>query len=357
MSGATGEVRTVPTNGDEQHISKLLRKTLVTVLVAGGTWVLTNVLNQSKDQVWLLTVSIVLGGAALIIQYLVDFEQRLESMEGGQETSIREMKESLAEHHAEMRRAVEESFAKINDATELFSQVDGSVLRSDGVTRLARKYTQVGEHGSEIVKTFAQEEIGRLASLMESLSNGSADCPGENHDWLIDLTTCARQTVYATSTSVDRDFWFSEPANRYLKAQEEAIKHRNVIVRRLFLVSRPEEATGGLEMLCARHREFGIDARIAIRSQLPPRAQVTPLNDFIVFDGQLCYETEPDVEVVPAKTTLKMTREHVQERIKRFNVLWEATEPAGQGPAPAPAMPGPRAEPPNQRPEPTVASG
>ncbi len=142
-----------------------------------------------------------------------------------------------------MRRAVDESFSKINDATELFSQVDRSVLRSDGVTRLARKYTQVGEHGSELVKTFAQEEIGRLASLMESLSNGSADCPGENHDWLIDLTTCAKETVYATSTSVDRDFWFSEPANRYLKAQERAIKQRGVVVRRLFLVSRPEDRT------------------------------------------------------------------------------------------------------------------
>jgi hypothetical protein len=266
----------------------------------------------------------------------VEFDERLENMEESQRRRIREMRDSLADHHEQMRRAVDESFAKINDATELFSQVDRSVLRSDGVTRLARKYTQVGEHGSEIVKTFAQEEIGRLASLMESLSNGSADCPGENHDWLIDLTTCARKTVYATSTSVDRDFWFSEPANRYLKAQEEAIKQRGVEVRRLFLVSKPQDRTESLERLCERHREFGIDARIAVRSQLPPRAQVTPLNDFIIFDGELSYETEPDVEVIPAKTTLKMTREHVSERIKRFNVLWEATEPDHQ-PEPTPA--------------------
>lgn len=338
MNGAsTGEVRTAPRTQDQTQIPKLLRKTLFTVLVAGGTWVLTSVLNQDKNQVWQLTVSVVLGGAALIIQYLVEFEQRLETMEAGHKKRIREMKDSLAEHHAQMRAAVDESFAKINDATELFSQVDRSVLRSDGVTRLARKYTQVGEHGSEIVKTFAQEEIGRLASLMESLSNGSADCPGENHDWLIDLTTCARKTVYATSTSVDRDFWFSEPANRYLKAQEEAIKQRGVEVRRLFLVSRPEERTESLERLCDRHRQFGIDARIAVRSLLPPRAQVTPLNDFILFDGELSYETEPDVEIVPAKTLLKMTRQHVEERVNRFNVLWEATEPSDPDPEPEPS--------------------
>ncbi|KUJ36427.1 hypothetical protein MBT84_28680 [Streptomyces sp. MBT84] len=338
MSGAsTGDAGAVPQR-EEQRISKLLRKTLLTVVVAAGTYVLTNVLDQDKNQVWQLTVSVVLGGAALIIQYLVEFEQRLEAMEGSQKKRIREMRDSLASHHEQMRRAVDESFSKINDATELFSQVDRSVLRSDGVTRLARKYTQVGEHGSELVKTFAQEEIGRLASLMESLSNGSADCPGENHDWLIDLTTCAKKTVYATSTSVDRDFWFSEPANRYLKAQERAIKQRGVVVRRLFLVSRPEDRTPSLEQLCERHREFGIDARIAVRALLPPPAQVTPLNDFIVFDGELSYETEPDVEVMPAKTTLKMTREHVAERINRFTVLWEATEPADPEPEPQPTV-------------------
>ncbi|MGI5140206.1 MULTISPECIES: DUF6879 family protein [unclassified Streptomyces] len=336
MSGAsTGDVRAVPQR-EEQRIPKLLRKTLLTVAVAAATYVLTNVLDQDKNQVWQLTVSVVLGGSALIIQYLMEFEQRLESMEESQKRRIREMRDSLTSHHEQMRRAVDESFAKINDATELFSQVDRSVLRSDGVTRLARKYTQVGEHGSELVKTFAQEEIGRLASLMESLSNGSADCPGENHDWLIDLTTCAKKTVYATSTSVDRDFWFSEPANRYLKAQERAISQRGVVVRRLFLVSKPEDRTPSLERLCERHREFGIDARIAVRSLLPPPAQVTPLNDFIVFDGELSYETEPDVEVMPAKTTLKMTREHVSERINRFNVLWEATEPTGPDPEPEP---------------------
>jgi uncharacterized protein DUF6879 len=338
MSGAsTGDAGAVPQR-EEQRISKLLRKTLLTVVVAAGTYVLTNVLDQDKNQVWQLTVSVVLGGAALIIQYLVEFEQRLEAMEASQKKRIREMRDSLASHHEQMRRAVDESFSKINDATELFSQVDRSVLRSDGVTRLARKYTQVGEHGSELVKTFAQEEIGRLASLMESLSNGSADCPGENHDWLIDLTTCAKKTVYATSTSVDRDFWFSEPANRYLKAQERAIKQRGVVVRRLFLVSRPEDRTPSLEQLCERHREFGIDARIAVRALLPPPAQVTPLNDFIVFDGELSYETEPDVEVMPAKTTLKMTREHVAERINRFTVLWEATEPADPEPEPQPTV-------------------
>jgi hypothetical protein len=204
------------------------------------------------------------------------------------------------------------------------------------VTRLARKYTQVGEQGSEIVKTFAQEEIARLASLMESLSNGSADCPGENHEWLIDLTTCAKRTLYATSTDVDRDFWSSEPAKRYLAAQGDAIKKRGVKIRRLFLVERPGDVTAGLKEICKTQRRFGIDARIAVRSKLEPSAQMSPLNDFIIFDGELCYETEPDVRVVPAKTTLKMKRAHVEERVNRFNVLWEASAHTDPDPRPEP---------------------
>ncbi|MGW3669078.1 hypothetical protein [Streptomyces sp. NPDC005141] len=320
-----GEVRPA-SQREERRISTLLRKTLLTVLVASSTWALTNVLFQDKNQVWQLTVSVVLGGAALIIQYLVDVGKRLEAMEEGQTRRIREMRDSLSFHHLEIRAAVDENFARINDATELFSQVDRAVPRSDGMIRLARRYTQVGHQGSEIVKTFAQEEIGRLASLMESLSNGSVDCPGENHDWLIDLTTCVKRTLYATSTSLDWDFWCSEPANRLLAAQGQAIK-RGAEVRRLFLVDEESEITESLQSLCAKQRMFGIDARIAVRSQLEPSARVAPLNDFAIFDGELCYETEPELRFVPSQTTLNTVREHVQERINRFNTLWHATEP------------------------------
>lgn len=328
MSGTSGASSGQPARtaqrGAEEHSPNLLRKTLVTVAVAGATYFLTNVLNQDKNQVWQLTVSVVLGGAALIIQYLVDFEQRLNSMEQG-----------LEKYHVEMRAEVENAFARISEATELFSEVDRSVLRSDGVARLARAYTHVGRQESQLVKDFAQDRIGQLASTMESLSRGSTDCPGEEHDWLIALTACCARTLEATSTPVDRDFWSSEPANRYLKAQEEAVK-RGVQVRRLFLVKSPRDRTEELEELCRSQRDLGIDARIAVRSELPQRARLTLTNDFIVFDAQLCYEIEPDVDVVPAKTLLKMTHEHVQERRKRFNVLWEATEPTGPGVRPAP---------------------
>ncbi|MGW5637475.1 DUF6879 family protein [Streptomyces sp. NPDC003832] len=324
MNGATtGDLRTTP-QPEEERRSRLFRKTLVTALVATGTFFLTNVLSPDAGQLWQWTMPAVIGSAVLIMQYLVDFGERLEAVEESQKRRIRGMRDSLADHHREMRAAVDDSFAKINAATELFSQVDRSVLRSDGVTRLARKYTQVGEHGSEIVKRFAQEEIASLALLMENLSNGSAECPGENHEWLIDLTACAKKTLYATSTSVDRDFWSSGPGKRYLVAQGDAIRKRGVEIRRLFLVDSADEITEALRKLCERQRRYGIDARIVDQSELD-NAPVTSVNDFIIFDGELCYEIEPDVRASPTKTTLKMKQNHVNERIERFDDLWEAS--------------------------------
>ncbi|WP_210589498.1 DUF6879 family protein [Streptomyces sp. GESEQ-35] len=300
---------------------KLFWRILITASAAGGAFLLTSVLKEDDGNIWQWVASIVLGSAALIVQYLVDFGERLQAVEDSQRKHLDEMKSSLTAHHGEMSRAVDDSFSKINAATELFSRVDGSVLRSDEVTRLVRAYTEVGDQGSDIVKSFAEQELGDLAQLMEDLSNGISTCPGENNEWLVDLTMCVKKTLYATSTSVDRDFWSSEPAKRYLTEQEKA-KQRGVEIRRLFLVDEPDEVTDSLRQLCERHRTFGIDARIAIQSEVEPNAQ---LNDFIIFDGELCHETEPDVRGRPARTTLRMTRHHVEERVSHFNRLWDAS--------------------------------
>ena len=293
------EAEFVPQPHRIQYMPKLFLKTLFAILAGVVAFFVIGMLDEDGGGRWQWTMAVVLGCATLIVQLLVEFGERLEAVQEGQDRHIR----------------------------ELYGKVDGSVLRSDEVTRLVLGYTRAGEQGADIVKAFAEEELGRLALLMENLGNGIADCPGENHEWLIDLTTCVKRTLYATSTSVDRDFWSSEPARRYLAAQEAAIKSRGVQIRHVFLVDEESDVTDGLRQLCERHRKFGIDARIAVRALLGPAAQMGSLNDFILFDGELCYETEPDIRVMPAKTTLKMTREHVEERINRFNVLWKATGP------------------------------
>ena len=293
----TRETESVPQPHRIQSRPKLFLKTLFAVLTGVTAFFAIGALDEDSGGRWQWTMAVVLGYATLIVQLLVGFGERLEAVQEGQNRRIR----------------------------ELYGKVDGLVPRSDEVTRLGLGYARVGEQGADIVKAFAEEELGRLALLMDHLGNSTADCPGENHEWLIDLTKCARRTLYATSTSVDRDFWSSEPARRYLVAQEAAIKSRGVEIRRVFLVDEESDVTAGLYQLRELQRTLGIDARIAVRALLQPAARMASLNGFVVFDGELCYETEPDIRVMPAKTTLKMTREQVEERISRFNMLWEAT--------------------------------
>ncbi|WP_367318408.1 DUF6879 family protein [Streptomyces sp. HUAS ZL42] len=276
----------------------MLRKSLIAAVAGAAAFLLTNVLDQEPGQEWQVVLSVLLGGSTLIVQYLVDFAQRFEEAE---------------------RRS-----AELLDATELFSHVDGSVLRSDEVTQLVRGYTKVREQSGGMVQVFAEKELARLSALMKDLESGSADCPGENHEWLIDLTECVKMTVDATSTSVDRDFWHSGPAMRYLAAQEKAVKRRGVEIRRLFVVNEPHEVTDTLRELCEQHRKRGIDARIAVRSLMASNPLV---NDFIVFDGELCYEIAPDLQSNPDRTRLHAKPEHIADRINQFNELWSATGP------------------------------
>ncbi|WP_405947888.1 hypothetical protein OG588_16020 [Streptomyces prunicolor] len=314
-----------------------MKKTLVTLVVAVPVYVLTNVLDQNQDQVWKLTVSLVIGGAALIIQYMNDFERRLEGIETGQRNRIREMRESLTDHNSEMsenlaahNRAMENvvntNFARINEATKLFSEMGRSVLRPDGVAELADSATRVSLLGTEIVHTFAREEIDQLTSLMKGLTNRSAESPGENHDWLMALTKCTKDTIDATSTSVDRNFWTSEPGRRYLLAQRDAIKLQRVKVRRLFIVDEPADVEAELTGLCENQQALGIEARVVVLSQVPEHARLGPTSDFIIFDGALCYEVDQDLKQVNVKTTLDAREEHVKRCVKWFDELWEVSQ-------------------------------
>ncbi|WRZ93030.1 hypothetical protein OHB54_30670 [Streptomyces sp. NBC_01007] len=314
----------------------VLKKTLITLVVAVPVYVLTNVLDQNQNEIWKLTVSLILGGAALIIQYMNDFENRLKGMETGQRDRIQEMKESLADHNTEMKQnlvshnremedVVNTSFARINEATRLFSQMGRSVLRADGVAELAHSATRVGLLGTEIVNSFARDEINRLALLMEGLTKRSAECRGENHDWLLGLTNCTKSTIDATSTIVDRDFWTSEPGRRYLLAQRDAIKLRQVRVRRLFIVNEPEHVEDELTGLCENQNALGIEARVVVLSQVPEHARLGPTSDFVIFDGALCYEVEQDLRQVNVKTTLDAREDHVDPCAKWFDELWEAS--------------------------------
>ena len=294
---------------------QLVLKTLVTVVVAGLAYILTNVISTDQSVMWQLTVSVLIGGTALMVQYLVEFQQRFEAMEVG-----------LNARSYELAKHVEESFARVSQATELFSQVDSSVLRSDGVTQLARSVTQVGEDSPAIVRDFASEEINRLTKLMDNLNSRIADCEGENLDWLLSLTQCAKTTIDAVSTSATKDLWFGPHAPRYLETESDAVQERNVRIRRLFIVQRPEDVDDSLERLCEDQRGLGIEARVLVPSQLPLYVRRGVIKDFILFDESLSYEVEEDFAGLGGRTTLNVRADDIATRVRRFNLLWESAE-------------------------------
>ncbi|NUS16036.1 MAG: hypothetical protein HOY69_32325 [Streptomyces sp.] len=293
------------------RVPPVLLKTLVTALVGGATYLLTDISNQ--PEVWKLTSSIFLGGAALIIQYMTDFERRLTSVE-----------HSISAHNAEMKELVANGFARINEATELFGLVDRSALPPDGVTHLIRSASKVSTGSPAIMQAFAAAEVNQVTSLMENLNAKLVDYEGEDHDWIVTLTGCAVATIDATSTVVDSDFWPSELGQRYLRAQRDAVDAHGVRIRRLFIIDKPEDNTIELGQLCDDQQSLGIEVRVLALSDLSPIARMDETKDFIIFDGSLSYEISSDLRGVITNTLMDLRAERVAKRVQRFQTLWEA---------------------------------
>jgi hypothetical protein len=304
-----------------RRIPLILQKIVVTLISGGVTYLLTNITGQ--DVVWTLTLSVFVGGAALLVQFMVDFDQRLALVQT-----------VLAEHTGEMKAMVDQSFAKVSEATELFGRVEGSAVRTDAVTELVRKTIGIDVTAPEIVRDFARSEITRLAMLMQDLQAGEASYDGEDHEWLLALTHNAVESIDATSTAVDIEFWTNELGLRYLAAQRDAIK-RGVRIRRVFILDDHRlNSDARILSVCRNQAELGVDVRIAVTSTLPPNARLDPMFDFIVFDQAVSYEVTPALAVeqatlpVIASTRLVLRSDRVAKRVRRYNDLWEA----GQAP-------------------------
>ncbi|MFJ8104725.1 DUF6879 family protein [Streptomyces sp. NPDC096132] len=269
-------------------------------VVGGLVYLLTGVVSSDDEGPWQLVLSVLCGGIVLIEQVLVSFVNQMRAVQD----------------------SVDRRFADMGRATKLFSEVEK--LRGDGVPRLAENATKVVSSGPGILHDFANEEINRLAGVIEDLISLSAETPGENHDWLMTLTKCTRHSIDAISTSVvDDGFWSTEPANRYLTAQREAIVERSVTVRRLFIVKEGEERAA-LAPVCQEQRELGIEVRVVALDQLPAHHRRGNMIDFIVFDQALSYEIHPDQLGLNSRTAVNARREVVQPLMRRFAQLWAA---------------------------------
>lgn len=304
------------------RLPPLVRRTLSTCAAAALAVLLGRATHQSPGTD--LTVAVAAAGITLIVEFLVSFERRLVGLEG-----------ELDRHTTQMGRLVATSFAQISEATKLFARVDGSRLRADAVTQLVRHATEIGADGPEIVHAFAQNEFERLSNLLRGLQGGEATYDGEDHDWLLNLCTSASATIDATSTAVDVGFWRTELGLRYLAAQREAIE-RGVKVRRLFILESPEPAAmEEIQRVCQQQAALGVAVKLVTTNELPASVKLDPMFDFIVFDQSLSYEVTPGLPIehtshpVIANTRLVLRPDRVGRRVKRFNDLWNVSEPVG----------------------------
>jgi hypothetical protein len=319
--------------------NRILRKVLVSLLVGGFAYGVTEL--TGNEEIWGLTMSIFLGGATLVVQLLMTFENRLARVETAGNR-----------HMSRVETMVQSGFSKINEVTELFSLVEASALQTDKITQLVRHATMIDPSAAPLVLRFAQDEIGRFSDFLRDISeSGNVMYEGEDRDWLLALARNAGKTIDATSLTtvdaggrgyVDDGFWTSDFGQRYLETQREAIQN-GVKIRRLFvLVNGSAVHMEDVLSVCRPQQEMGIGVRVLHLADVPT-LRGEALFDFIVFDETISYETTPaQIAAESTRPTILNTRlelrpEWVHNRIRRFEHLWDyGREVNGKGLGPRP---------------------
>lgn len=296
-------------------------------------WVLDTIGKATEWQtMWSFGASFFIAGVVLVVQFLIEVEHRLARLEQTQRA------------HAERTQTkITDGINKINEATELFGQIEASAVRTDAVTQLVRHSTKIAAPQPDLVVRFAQGEIGRMSQFLKELGEGGdVTYEGEDRDWMLGLARTCQKSIEATSLTtvdaggrsfVDGGLWSSDLGQRYLDLQREAIR-RGVTVRRVFIMDRPElKSDTEFRQVCAWHQDREIE--IKVLDPTVARNAGTPISamtDFIIFDGVVSYEAQPasqwdrDSSPVIINTRLVLRPDKVDERRQRFEDLWRLAE-------------------------------
>jgi hypothetical protein len=320
--------------------SPVLRRIIWTLVPSSITYLLTTLFQSS--QVWAITLATFIGGVSIVVQFLTEFDDRLHNVEIEHGGRVHALEEAQRKHSTEIENMVRQGFMKINTATELFSLVEASALRTDVVTQFVKHSTQIGPTPT-LIFDLAQAEIGRMSEFLhEVATGGDVTYDGEDREWLLGLTRHARTTIDATSlTTVDGGgtgfgdgLWTSDLGHRYLEAQRDAVE-RGVAIRRVFVLDRRELAQDtALHAICRIHRDLGIDVRVLDPSVLSAVGR-NRLFDFIVFDGEVSYEVntasrfEDTMSPMVVNTRLVLGQKRLHERAQRFRDIWEMAKVFG----------------------------
>jgi hypothetical protein len=295
---------------DGHRVPPLLRKILTTTL-SGGTTMMITVLSK-QELITSINLSVLVGGVALLIEFLMEFEGRLAALEA----------------------SVRDGFAQVSDATRLFDRLRKSQLGTGVMTELVDNASGLGSESPAIVRGFARRELRRITDLLRELQTGQAAYDGEDHDWLLTLTHSAGESIDAISTAVDIGFWSTELGRRYFDAQRTAVG-RQVPVRRVFVLQTTDpQVAAEIHRVADYQASQGVSVKIVAVHDLEPWAQ-RPMSDFILFDGVVSYEVSSDAvggpfEPMIASTMLVLSPDKVAHRRRRFDYLWGVARPVNQ---------------------------
>ncbi|WP_127501279.1 DUF6879 family protein [Actinoplanes solisilvae] len=316
----------VPVQPSGRSLPDVLRKVIVTLVTGGMAFAITNLFHQ--DGVVSVTLSVLIGGVALLVQFLVEFEGRLREVQLGQ-----------VEQAKSIRECVDARFRAISEATELFGLIEESAVQTELLSQVVRHATKIGPETPELAHRFAHRELVRVAEFLKELGDGGeATYDGEDRDWLLGLTRSSSRSIDATSlTTVDGGVWVSDLGLRYLDAQREAVQ-RGVKIRRIFILDRPDTAAdGALEEVYHQHVSIGVDVRVLDLSAAS-HLRRTSLFDFVLFDEVVSYEVttgswiDEHVRPIVVNTRLVLRAARVHERADRFDELWDVAAPLKQAP-------------------------
>lgn len=279
------------------------------------------------DRPMTILMALFVAGVAYVTQFLIDLEHRAEEREVTQRRHFEQFSEDVASR-----------VNRISEATELFGMVEASAVRTDEVMQLVRHATRVPPSSPEVVLGLVQAEIARVSSFLKEVAEGGdVTYEGEDRDWLLELTQSATRSIDATSLTavdatnsglVDGGLWMTDLGQRYLAAQQDAIR-RGVTVRRVFILDRAELADdAGFQQLLRQHQAIGIEVRTVDPEVLALRHGSNV--DYVLFDGVISYEVTPAARPASSwrpviiSTRLVTRRPRVEERVQRFADLWSA---------------------------------
>ncbi|SMC51593.1 DUF6879 family protein [Kibdelosporangium aridum] len=305
--------------------TSVLRKITVTSVIGGITFPLTNFLFDSLTAQLIGAVSV--GAVTLVVQFLMDFERRLGSVE-----------DSQSEQTEDIRRALDEGFAKVSAATQLCAQLEAAGMRTEALGRLVAQAAEMEHVSSNLQRGFIDTEMDRVTYVLHAFGEKEATYNGEDREWLLGLTRNVTKSIDAISTSTadagrtefENGFWGSNLGRYYLAAQQDAVC-KGIRVRRIFVVHSAESIDDhGLLSVCRTQASLGIEVRVLDITNVPSTPTSNSiLHDFILFDDELSYDVVTAEGSAPSIlcTRLVLREEEIKKRRDRFRHFWDWATP------------------------------